>query len=698
MHQNYWQIEYTERAATPPVATLLLAVPQAQNVLSRAVIEDLERALTTLAEQELSGVIITSGKAGEFIAGADLREFSQLDSATDTLSLVQYANAVLHRIETLAVPSVARIDGHCLGGGLELALACDYRVVVARPSLRLGLPEVKLGIHPGFGGTPRLIATIGAPRAMSLILSGRVLPPRLARAYGVVDYCVPTRQLHATAEYLLQAPCAKRRAGPMLAALNVAPLRPVLAYYLERQLRARIARAHYPAPYAVIDYWRACGGKRGALFAAEQQSIAQLLTTPTCQNLVKVFFLQQQLKAAPPEQSADDLKFAQVHVIGAGTMGADIAAWCVLCGLTVTLQDHDHAALARATRRAYQLCAGKLHSTRLTTAAMDRLQPDLAGRGAAKADVIIEAVVENAEIKQQIFAQVERIARPEAILASNTSSIPLSEIAKGLTAPARLVGLHFFNPVAKMQLVEVVRGEHTNTHALATAFVRRIRRLPVVVKSQPGFLVNRILLPYLLEAMHMVCDGVAVSTIDRAATHFGMPMGPLQLADTVGLDICLGVGKNLQRADDQPVVDLLTGYVKQGRLGKKAKHGFYRWDKRRAIVPISDRIKSRSARSTRALTERLILSFINECVACLDEKIVASPELLDAAMVFGTGFAPFTAGPMHYLHQQSPTKLHARLTALHTQYGARFTPAIGWRALLNDDPVPAKSARAAASP
>ena len=698
-----WRIQTTD-----DVCRLTLDKPGgSHNVLSAEVIAELDTALAEIEQAAPSAVIIRSAKPGGFIAGADVSEFSAIQSAREAEEMTARAHGVLNRLEALQMPSVALINGHCLGGGLELALACDYRVACDEPAVRLGLPEVMLGIHPGFGGSVRLIETIGAVAALDLMLSGRSVAPAVARRMGMVDFAVPTRQLESTARYVLRQKAPKSRApfgdwkklpttlfGKLLAKLFIiAPARAALAAVLRKKVAARADPAHYPAPFRLLDLWRRHGGNRDQMLKAEQASVAQLIITPTSRNLVKVFFLREGLKkSAGGGAKMTGEPFERVHVIGAGVMGGDIAAWCALRGLRATVHDQNPQALADATRRAHRLFQRKLRSPRLVQRAMDRFQPDPGGYGARRADVIIEAIVEDAEAKIALFAELQKIARPDALLATNTSSIPLEILGNSLgntkSAAGRLVGLHFFNPVAQMQLVEIIKGDktHAKTVRRAAAFAGRIGRLPVPVKSCPGFLVNRILMPYLLEAVELVREGVAGAAVDRAATRFGMPMGPVTLADTVGLDICLHVaqilgessgGEDGEDGEGGEVLELLRQKVQAGKLGKKSGEGFYPWVKGKPQKTGAEG----NARTRASIQDRLIFRYLNEAVACLHEGIVEHPDHLDAGLVFGTGFAPFRGGPLCYIADQGKDNLLRKLNTLHEQHGERFKPVAGWKEL-----------------
>ena len=678
-----WRIEMAD-----DLCRLTLDKPgSSQNVLSAEVIEELDTALAEIEQSAPAAVLLCSAKQRGFIAGADVSEFSAIESVPQAAEMLARAHAVINRLESLPMPTVALINGHCLGGGLELALACDYRVVCDDPSIRLGLPEVMLGIHPGFGGSVRLIESVGVIAAMDLMLSGRSIAPATARRMGLVNFAVPLRQLERTARYVLAQKTPQPRIYRRIARSKVwnkllasALARAVLAMVLRKKVAAKTNPTHYPAPFQLINLWRKHGGNRNDMLQAEQASVAQLITTPTARNLVRVFFLREQMKKIGGNKN--NQPFERVHVIGAGVMGGDIAAWCALRGLNATVHDQNPKALASATRRAHQLFQRKLKSPRLVQRAMDRFQPDRDGDGARRADIIIEAIVEQADAKIAVFSEVLKIARPDALLATNTSSIPLETLSDSLSntqnAAERLVGLHFFNPVAKMQLVEVIKGEktHANSVERAATFAGRIGRLPVPVKSCPGFLVNRILMPYLLEAVELVREGVAGTVIDREAMKFGMPMGPVALADTVGLDICLHVAQNLSAQHGFDVPEVLRQKVEDGKLGKKSGEGFYRW-----LDGKPQKIAGSNARVQASIQNRLVFRYLNEAVACLHEGIVAHADQLDAGLIFGTGFAPFRGGPIHYLVDQGQEQLLRKLGTLHEQYGERFKPAAGWTQL-----------------
>lgn len=657
------------------IARLSIDCPDAKvNILSSLVLEELEQIVDTLNIELPKGLILSSGKTTGFVAGADIKEFTEFESEQQVKDKVRYAHSIFNRLEALPMPKVVLIHGFCLGGGMELALCFDYLIGESEASCKLGLPEVRLGIHPGYGGSVRLIERIGVPKAMDLMLSGRVIIAHVARKMGVLDKAIPRRYFaDAAADYIDRAP-KPLRADKLNKAFNLSFIRAGMAKMLVKKVRERANPAHYPAPYALIELWKTYGADREEMLKQEINSIAGLFNTPTSHNLVRIFFLQEALKDAAKGSNAATIN--RLHVIGAGVMGGDIAAWSALRGIRVSLQDQNPESIARAMSRAKTLFEKKLKVPRLVQAAMDRLTPDTNGAGVDDADIIIEAIFENLEAKQQVLTAVEARAKPNAILASNTSSIPIEAIAKSLKTPARLVGIHFFNPVAKMQLVEIVEGEKTLSKCLeaAKAYTLQIGRLPVGVKSSPGFLVNRVLMPYLMEAVTMLGEGISAVDIDYAATKCGMAMGPIELADVVGLDICLHVAENL--LGEVTIPDSLKAKLERGDLGKKTGRGFYVWSngkpKKAAYKGPADQY---------ALSSRMIYPMLNECVACLREGVVASADALDAGIIFGTGFAPYKGGPMHFIKMQGVANFVSRLEQLRSKHGERFKPDIGWQQL-----------------
>ncbi len=622
------------------------------NTINHEVLDELNVILQDLGhKQDISGLIIYSRKSNGFIAGADIHEFAHFQTNKQIIDFLRKGQTVFARLEGLKVPTLAMIDGFCMGGGLELALACDYRI--ATEESRLGLPEIKLGIHPGWGGTVRLPRLIGGFHALSdVILTGATLPAKRAKALGMIDDMVPKRQLKRAAEQFIMTRPAVHQPSLFRSISKLAWVRSFIAKGLRHMVTAKVAKAHYPAPYAVIDLWKNEGGFDERAYLKEADSVEKLITTSnTAHNLIRVFMLRERLKSFAKE-SRDHI--GHVHVIGAGVMGGDIAAWCALRGIPVTLQDQNVERIAPAIARAFTLYTKQLRKPHLIQAAMDRLIPDPQGKGLKRADLVIEAVFEQLEVKQALIKEIEAKAPATAIIATNTSSIPLHDINCVMQKPQRLIGIHFFNPVAKMELVEVVYDEKTSDEMIhrTCAFVNQIGRLPLPVTSSPGFLINRVLMPYLLEAMILLDEGHTPEVIDDAACTFGMLMGPIELADTVGLDICLAVAKNLAIYLGKEVPARLEKMVAEGHLGRKSQTGgFYRYANGKLIK------KSVAlGQKQPELATRLIHAMLKEAEACLRDGVVADADLLDAGMIFATGFAPFRGGPMHFAESMSHDK------------------------------------------
>lgn len=644
---RHWRLEYD----MDQVCWLTLdREGESTNSLSREVLLELESIVDTFEKTPPRGVVLQSGKKHSFVVGADVREFDGVSNPQEAAASIRDVHTLFNRIEALPFPMVVTIEGYCLGGGLELALSCHYRIAKNDESTRLGFPEVRLGIYPGFGGSARTTRLLGGPRALELMLSSRMVRASQARTMGLVDQLVGP---HGELRWAARAAILKNRKsrGPSLLARlsNLGPMRRLIAGMVRKQTAARANPEHYPAPYALIDAWEYYGNDPQAMLEEEAVQVGELITGSTSRGLRRVFWLMDRLKN---EGKSSPFKARRVHVIGAGVMGGDIAAWCVLQGLEVTLQDREMKYIQPALDRAGKLFRSKLRRPDRVAGAKSRLIPDVEGKGIALADVIIEAIFENVEAKQNVFRDIEPRLKPGAILATNTSAIPLHEIASVLQNPQRLIGLHFFNPVAKMPLVEVVSGPQTDKVSVAqgAAFCGQINRFPLPVKSSPGFLVNRVLAPYMQKALQLHRErGVSKEALDQAAMDFGMPMGPVELADTVGLDVGLSVMKLLGGNVSTDDAAMLKDLVDQGKLGKKSGEGFYRWKNGRAE-------KDKNAATginLKSLAEELMQPYFDECRACLADGIVADDDLLDAGMVFGTGFAPFRGGPLYYLDHRS---------------------------------------------
>jgi 3-hydroxyacyl-CoA dehydrogenase / enoyl-CoA hydratase / 3-hydroxybutyryl-CoA epimerase len=642
------------------------------NSLSRDVMEELDAMVAEVARANPKALIVTSAKRG-FIAGADIKEFVGIRTPDQAYELIRQGQQVLDKLEALACPTIAAINGFALGGGLEVALACRYRVLVDDPGATLGFPEVQLGVHPGFGGTVRAVRLAGPIAAMDLMLTGRSIRPKQALAMGLVDRLASVEQLDKTAKQVALSPPPARSPKLLHHLLNSALVRPILAGQMRSQVARRARPDHYPAPYSMIELWQRYGGKGERAYEAEARSMAELLCTPTSRNLVRVFFLQDRLKSSA-KSGGDPAK--HVHVVGAGVMGGDIATWCATRGLTVTLLDRAEQYVAPAIERARKFLEKRYPDPAKRDETLARLQPDVEGRGIPKADIVIEAIFEDLNAKRELFARIEPQLKPLAVLATNTSSIVLEQLAQNLAAPERLIGLHFFNPVARMPLIEVIHAERTQPLKVQVglAFARQIDKLAIACRSSPGFLVNRVLMPYLSEAVRAAEEGIPLALIDRAAEDFGMPMGPIELADVVGLDVVMSVGKVFFQSGTQ-VPHVLSIRYEQKKFGKKSGEGFYVWHDDKPQKPPS------AAPAPPDLQDRLMLLLINEAVAVLRERIVEDADLIDAGAIFGAGFAPFRGGPIQYARTRGVDAILARLEELRSVHGERFAPDAGWQLL-----------------
>ena len=620
---------------------------ESANALGRRPLEELGAIVEAVEaggrDGSVKGLVLMSGKEKSFIVGADIREFDQLDSEAKVIDGIKPVLGMLDRIERMPVPVVAAVHGVCVGGGFELILACHYRIATRDAGTRVGFPEVKLGIFPGFNGTARSIRLAGPIAAMQNMLTGSMIRASAARALGYIDQLVASPlELRWAARKAVQQKRKTKPAGLFKSIAAQWPARGFLVKKMRQETARKVREDHYPAPFRLIDLFEKHGGNLDDLKQAETRAFAPLMVSETSRNLRRVFRLSELLKGQAPKDLA--WKPLRVHVIGAGTMGADIAGWCVANGMEVSLQDISPEQIKKGIDAQAKLIARKFRTRAERDAAKARLMADPSGDLVGRADVVIEAVVEKLEVKQQIFRGLEAKLKPGAVMASNTSSLMIEDIAQGLADPGRLIGIHFFNPVAQMPLVEVVRGAGTREDEVkkGAAFVAAIDKFPLVVRSVPGFLVNRVLGPYLMAAFERIEKGEEKERIDQAARAFGMPMGPIELADTVGLDVCLHVGKILKFAgSDGSRLDQL---VKAGKLGKKSGEGFYKWVEGRA----QKGDKSYDAMDLKNLGRDLIAPLIAECERCRDERVVESADLVDAGVIFGTGFAPFRGGPLYY--------------------------------------------------
>lgn len=635
---NHWSLQ------RDVIATLQFhRADHAANSINSEVLSELASVLTCIDQDpEIQGLIILSQR-DRFCVGADLHAIEALHLSSQLPEFIQQGQTVFQQLEQLAIPTVAVIAGDCLGGGLELALACRYRIALDDPKTRLGLPEVMLGIHPGWGGTVRLPRLIGASAALKLMLSGKMIGARSAKKLGVVDCVVPQRHLKTAALFYARSKVQPKK--KCCSVTNLAWIRSVFAHFIRTRLHKKVNARHYPAPFSLLNHWERVGAYDRNAFSDEAQSVLRLASTQTAQHLLRVAFLRQRLKSFGNDSVIAPIQ--KVHVIGLGQMGSAIAAWCVLKGFSVTVQDQEPRSLACVHTQAFNLAKQHLQDDRLVHAAMDRLILDPSGYGVHQSDLIIEAVFEDLQVKRDLFSKLESQIKSHALLATNTSSIPLEQVQAILKKPERLVGLHFFNPVAKMPLVEVIRSLMTSDESVARAlnFVQRIGKLPLPVKSAPGFLVNRLLMPYLMQAIVLVQEGIPAHVVDQALIAFGMPVGPLTLADNVGLDLCYTVGKIL-KAGTIPYI--LEEKIKRGYLGRKTERGFYRY---RNGKQLKEDCQPHVIKNN--IAKQLIDCMWEEAQGCLLEKIVEDRDLLDAGVLFGIGFPPFRGGLAQFCTQHT---------------------------------------------
>jgi 3-hydroxyacyl-CoA dehydrogenase / enoyl-CoA hydratase / 3-hydroxybutyryl-CoA epimerase len=662
------------------------------NVFDEATLLELEERIAALEpRRDLKGVVLLSAKPRIFIAGADLNSFAQ-DFTPEALGrIVDHGHRIFTRLERLPFPSVAAINGVCLGGGCELALACDWRVAALDKSVKIGLPETQLGILPAWGGSVRLPRLIGLPAALGLILPGKQLVAQQALKAGVVDEVAHPEYLEAAARVLLKR--GKRPASAPKGLLNWAVLRPLVTAKARRDVLAK-TRGYYPAPLKALEVCTAAiGGPLEAGLALERAAFLELVRTPECRNLMGIFFLQERSKKMKPPAGAEARPVRQVAVIGAGVMGAGIAQWASARGHGVLLKDVAPAALAKGLKAAEKIyrdaAKRRVFTEAEATAGFDRIRPVAADVPLGGVDLVIEAALEKLDVKQRIFQQLERQAGPHTVLATNTSALSIDAIAGGLADPGRVVGIHFFNPVHRMQLVEIVQGPRTAPATVATAlqFVKNIGKLPVLVKDSPGFLVNRVLLPYMVESVRLFWEGCPVERIDRLMLDFGMPMGPLRLTDEVGLDVAQHVAADLQArlAKPVPINDTLVRLMEKGWLGKKSSRGFYAFAGRKETVnPELGFVQTRGAapgQDDATLRDRMVLVMVNEAARCLEEGVVAAPEDVDFGMIFGTGWAPFRGGPLRYADARGVAEITAQLDRLAREVAPHFAPCDKLRAM-----------------
>ncbi len=668
------------------------------NVLRSDNMEELEQRLDELAGVDgIQGLMVTSAKRRCFIAGADIHAIRNVKDEAEGEAAAKSGQDVFAKLEALPFPTVAVIHGACVGGGLELALACRYRVASDDSSTRLGLPEVMLGILPGFGGTQRLPRLLGLIPALPLLLTGKMLDGRRARRVGLVDAVGPAELLKDIAQTCMRQGVRRKRGM-----LNgMVRLLPWLRGRVLAKARAQVAKktgGQYPAPFAILDCADAAfRGSKDRGFALEAKRLGELIVSKPSRNLVRLFVLAEQAR----EVECDAREVERAFVAGAGTMGAGIVALMAGQGVRVRMMDPMAEALQHGVKTVRDLLRKKTRRHAKPKhelgRLLDLLEPTTDTTGLIHQDLFLEVVPERLDLKQKVLGLAENELGSEAMLATNTSSLDLDDISQGLKNPERLVGIHFFNPVHRMRLVEIVRSERTGQEWVtrATALVRQLGKVPVVVKSAPGFLVNRLLTPYLLEAERLASEGAAIETLDRLACKAGMPMGPFALLDEVGLDVAGHVSKTLCDAfpDRFETAGLVQRLVDAGELGKKSGRGFFIYGKERSVnARVAGGSTSPSPDQVEEWQQRMILPVVAEALRCLEEGIASSADDIDLAMMLGAGLLLPFGGPMQWARDRGWGEIANQLSALNSKHGARFaTPKLLNEWATNDEPAPVPS-------
>jgi 3-hydroxyacyl-CoA dehydrogenase/enoyl-CoA hydratase/3-hydroxybutyryl-CoA epimerase len=687
------------------VFRLTLDVPgRAVNVLDRGVMTELEQIVAELENRDdVTLVVIESGKESGFLAGADVDAISSISCVEEAERVLEQGQRLFSRIECLPMPTLAVVHGPCLGGGLELALACDYRIARDNSSTKIGLPEIKLGLIPGWGGTQRLPKRIGLMSSMEMILTGRHLSAGEALKIGLIDRAVPPeRWPEEVARVIDQLAAGKSIRRPrfgigalLQCVLSSAPARPFLLKLAKKKTAAK--SHHYPALDAA---WNAIAdGYRSGVdgYATERREFGKLIFSPTCRQLLHLFESRERARsvktwAARTDQWVHGDPIRKLGVVGAGAMGAGIAQVAATRGYEVSIKEADREAALAGANRIDRLVTQYGHRKGWDEARTAQLRGriDIAADfdSFEGVDCVVEAIVERMEIKQSVLAAAEAAVGPSTILATNTSALSVTEMSKSLLHPNRFAGLHFFNPVHRMELVEVVRGRNTDDATIArlVAFVRALGKTPIVTSDSPGFLVNRILFPYLGEAVLMVREGHKIATIDREIRAFGMPMGPLELLDRVGLDVALHVAQSLGGllCDADQVAEVLAVLVERQETGVKSEIGFYDYrNKPKTARGNSDLVATIDVPATSVqwvddglseIQRRLLYPMLAEAIRCSDEAVVEYPWAIDLAMVLGTGFAPHRGGPLRLVDQIGAITVHSNLDKLRSQFGDRFAP------------------------
>jgi len=688
------------------IGLLILDVPNEKvNILSTPVMHELDRCLDEIKSRaDLKALVFLSGKEGNFIAGAKIEEIENITDPKDGAEKASLGQAVFSKIAALPFPVIAVINGACVGGGLELALACHFRLAHDSEKTRLGLPEVRLGIIPGFGGTQRLPRLIGIQRALDFILTGKLVEAGRAYKAGVVDRVIPKEFPHRRLRGIglsftqeIQNPEMRRkiearrnRTNPQTLLLEKNLLGRKVLFDQARRRTLAETKGHYPAPELALEAVEKGFSKELAEgLKIEANLLGKAIVTNVSKNLVKVFYLTEIVKKDPGvENYAGPIhEFKKIGVLGAGIMGGGIAQLMAHNNLPARMKDVNLAAVAKGMEAAAKVFGEAVKKRRMKPKEMQDKMALISGTtdysGFKNVDLVIEAIVEILDVKKKVFAEIDAIVPSQCILASNTSSLPITEMAKAIQRPEKFAGLHFFNPVHRMPLVEVIRGESTSDETIASllAFAKKIGKTPIVVKDSPGFLVNRILGAYMAEAGRLLKEGATIEQIDNALLKFGMPMGPVNLFDEVGLDVAAKVSHILENAFGARMAGegMMDKIVETGRLGKKNGKGFYIYEgKDKKIDPAIYGLIGKAGKfegTAAEIQDRCVLPMINEATMCLAEGVVRRPEDVDVGMIFGTGFPPFLGGLLRYADARGIENIAGKLETLAGKYGERFKPA-----------------------
>lgn len=670
------------------------------NIFSSPVMAELEQTLDDLAKKELKCLIIDSGKKGNFTAGADIKEIVNVYDEDLGYKVSRLGQNIFNKISEFPYPSIAVINGSCMGGGTEISLACTYRLATDNPKTKIALPEVNIGIFPGWGGTQRLPRLIGLQRSLDFILTGKNLNGERAYRYGIVDKVIPKELVQESAlkfaqdvidgkDVLTLSRSRRKQKGFLPVILEKNPIGRALLFHQAKKTILKKTKGHYPAPLKGLEAVKK-GFKKSLKkgLDIEAKLFGSTIGSSVSKNLIKIFYWTEAVKKENgidnPDITITPIKRAAT--LGAGVMGGGIAQLFASRNIPIRVKDINYDAVAKAYQQASGVLKGKLKRRRINKFEFNHILSNITGTvdysGFKNVDFIVEAIIEDLDIKKKVFSELEQFIREDTIVVSNTSSLRINDMSDSFQRPERFVGMHFFNPVHRMPLVEVIRGKDSIDEAVASTFqlAKSLGKTPIVVNDGPGFLVNRLLVPYMVEAVSLLEEGYSVKAIDKAMEHFGMPMGPIELFDEVGIDVAYKVAKILSQSMGARMAesDLLGKLVEDNRFGKKTGVGFYRYEDKKKLY--DNRINEYISRKEdthleeQDLINRMVYPMVNEAARCLEDKIVSRPQDVDLAMIFGTGFAPFRGGLLNFADTEGLNKISDTLESYTEEYGERFKP------------------------